>query len=313
MKLDIIFLLKNLRKTLTDSDWRFKVLANMEVYDTMPDELYVRKMFKAIMGSQLRLGNPQTFNEKIQWLKLYDRNPIYTQWVDKYKVKEYVGSIIGNEHIIPTIGVWDNPEEIDFSQLPDQFVLKCNHNSGTGMCICKDKKKLERDKVITELKMGLQEDYYLHSREWPYKNVPRKIIAEQYIGDANSDLVDYKLMCFNGKHRCTFVCEGRNTGEGLHVTFYDKDWHIMPFERHYPRSKKGIPCPGCYDKMIEYAELLSENCPFMRVDFYEVEGKLYFGEITLYPGSGYEEFTPEKWDYILGDWLKLPSIKVEEN
>lgn len=309
MKLDIIFLLKNLRKTLTDSDWRFKALANMGVYETMPDELYVRKMFKAIMGSQLRLENPQTFNEKIQWLKLYDRNPIYTQWVDKYKVKEYVGSIIGNEHIIPTIGVWDNPEEIDFNQLPDQFVLKCNHNSGTGMYICKDKKKLERNKVVVELKEGLQQDYYLYSREWPYKDVPRKIIAEQYIGNVDGDLVDYKLMCFNGKHRCTFVCEGRNTNERLHVTFYDKDWHIMPFERHYPRSEKEIACPVCYDKMIEYAELLSENCPFMRVDFYEVEGKLYFGEITMYPGGGLEEFTPEKWDYILGDWLKLPCNK----
>lgn len=308
--MDIIFILKNLRKIIIYPDWRFKVLADMGVYEKMPDELYIRKLFKAIMGTQLSLENPHTFNEKIQWLKLYDRNPIYTQWVDKYKVKDYVGSIIGKEHIIPTIGVWDSPEAIDFDQLPDRFVLKCNHNSGLGMYICKDKNKMDQETVLRKLKEGLSENYYLYGREWPYKNVERKIIAEPYLEDMSGELRDYKLMCFNGKHRCTFVCEGRNSNEGLHVTFYDENWHIMPFERHYPRRMKEISCPMHYDRMREYAELLSKNCPFMRVDFYEVEGKLYFGEITLYPGSGFEEFNPYNWDCVLGDWLKLPDIKV---
>ena len=270
----------------------------------LPDKLYLKIQFRTIMGKKLNLKNPKTFNEKLQWLKLYDRKPEYTIMVDKYLVKDYVAKKIGKEYIVPTLGVWDSPDEIDFEKLPEKFVLKCNHNSGTGVCICKDKAKLDIEKAKSELRKGLNQDFYLFGREWPYKNVPRKIIAEQYLkNDAGTDLNDYKLMCFNGKVKCSFVCSERS--EKLKVTFFDNDWKRLPFERHYPASEKEIPKPFNFNKMIELAETLSKDIPFVRVDFYEISGKIYFGELTFYPGCGYEEFTPEEWDEKLGSWIKL--------
>ena len=276
-------------------------------FNHMSDEEYLRRKYKACTGNKLNLENPQTFNEKLQWLKVYDRRPEYTTMVDKYAVKKYVADKIGEQYIIPTLGVWSNPDDIDFDKLPDQFVLKCTHNSGLGMYICRDKSKLDAKVVRDELRKGLAQNYYLTGREWPYKNVPPRIIAEQYMEDAQTtDLRDFKFMCFNGKVRCSFVCTGRNTESGLHVTFYDKDWNIMPFERHYPKDEEKLPRPKNYLKMIEIAEKLSENIPFVRVDFYEVKGEMYFGELTFYPGSGFEEFNPDEWDLIIGKMLKLP-------
>jgi hypothetical protein len=273
----------------------------------IPDKPYLKLKFRLVMGSWPNLNNPQTFNEKLQWLKLYNRCPQYTLMVDKVKVKKYVAEILGEEYVIPTLGVWDNPNDIDFDALPNRFVLKCNHNSGTGMCICKEKSKLNIPRVKAALRKGLKENYYLHGREWPYKNVPRKILAEQFIEDKNgAELLDYKLMCFNGKVYCTFVCGDRFSGDGLKVTFYDREWKRLPFTRHYPNLTRDVPRPKRYEQMIEFAEKLSEGLPFARIDFYEIDGRLFFGEITFFPGSGMEEFSPEEYDKILGDLITLP-------
>lgn len=297
---------------ITDKNYRILVNANKGMYDSLPDKKYLEKKFEAEFGYKLDLNNPLTFNEKIQWLKLYDRNPRYTMMVDKYLVREYIADKIGEEYLIPLIGVWDDPEEIDFEHLPNRFVLKCNHNSGLGMYICHDKAQMDVKKVKDILKQGLRQDYYLSGREWPYKDVDRKIICEKYITDSgdkslskNDELKDYKLMCFNGIVKCSFVCANRFSKEGLHLTFFDREWNEMPFEREYPKITSWVPRPCNYEKMIELAEKLSEGIPFVRVDFYESEGNIYFGELTFYPGGGFERFSPVEWDYTLGSWINL--------
>lgn len=276
------------------------------------DEAYLKITFRRNMGYWPNLKEPKTFNEKLQWLKLYDRKPEYTIMVDKVKAKDYVAGIIGEEHIIPTLGVWERPEDIDFDALPNQFVLKCNHNSGTGMYICKDKSKVtpkEWKNVLKELRKGLRENYYLHCREWPYKDVPRRILAEKFMvdGSQNDGLKDYKFMCFDGKVNCSFVCSDRSNDEGLKVTFFDNQWNKLPFTRHYPASDKEIDRPSQLQAMIACAEKLSKDIPFVRTDFYEIDGKYFFGELTFFPGSGMEEFTPDEWDEKIGSWIKLPN------
>ena len=271
-----------------------------------PDTLYLRWIYWRIIGKRLNLKHPQTFNEKLQWLKLYDRNPLYTTLVDKYAVKKWVADKIGEQYIIPTLGVWNSFDAIDFDTLPHQFVLKCTHDSG-GIVICRDKATFDKQSARKKLTKSLKTNFYDSGREWPYKNVPPRIIAEKYMSedDGSQELKDFKLMCFNGKVKCSFVCTERFTKDGLKVTFYDTNWNVMPFERHYPRSKTPIAKPLNYDEMVELAEKLSRDIPFVRVDFYSVKGKTYFGEMTFYPGSGFEEFTPSEWDKTLGDWVKL--------
>lgn len=294
-------------KFILNRDYRFLILSEIGIYNKVEDEDYIRRKYKSLMGKELNLDNPLSFNEKLQWLKLHDRNPQYTTMVDKVLAKQWVANIIGNKYIIPTIGVWNKPEEIDFDLLPDQFVLKCNHNSGTGMYICTNKENINRKKIINELKRGLKQDYYKTSREWPYKNVERRIIAEQYLcNDSNTELMDYKFMCFNGKVKCVFVCSERFSKTGLRVTFFDKNWEQLSFERHYSKSEIEIEKPQKLQLMISLAEKLSAQIPFVRVDFYEVSGEVFFGELTFFPGSGFEEFRPEEWDYTLGKWIVLP-------
>ncbi len=290
---------------------RFGYLNKIGFYRNLSDEKFLKKSFKVYMGYDLKLSAPKTFNEKLQWLKLYDRQDRYTIFADKIAVKKYVASIIGEQYIIPTLGEWDEPEQINFDKLPNQFVLKCNHNSGLGMCICKNKNKLDTLEVKNELKKGLKENYYLPNREWCYKNIHHRIIAEKYMSDSDKDeLTDYKLMCFNGKVKCTLVCENRHGKDGLKITFYDRQWQVMPVERiSHPRNDKIIEKPANYEKMVELAEQLASGIPFLRVDFYEVQDKIYFGELTFYPASGFEGFNPPEWDRILGDWLVLPEKK----
>lgn len=303
-------LLKAGIKYLKSADYRFLIHSGLGFYNYMPDEAYLKRKYRACMGKKLNLEHPQTFNEKLQWLKIHDRKPEYTMMVDKYLVREYVAKTVGEEYLIPLLGVWEDPEEIDFDALPDQFVLKCNHNSGLGMCICKDKSELDLPKVKRELKKGLKQDYYLTGREWVYKDVPRRIIAEKYMVDeSETELKDYKIMCFGGKARCCFVCTDRHTKEGLHITIFDNSWNMMHFGRHRHPSKDGIHKPAKYETMVKLAEVLAKDIPFVRVDFYEVDGKIYFGELTFFPGSGFEEFTPEEWDNTLGEWIKLPKIQ----
>lgn len=286
-------------------------LSHRHLLDWMPDSMYLKLRYRSRIKKRLNLKNPKTFNEKIQWLKLHDRNPEYIKLVDKYAVKEYVASIIGEQYIIPTLGVWDTFGEIDFDTLPNKFVLKCTHDSG-GVVICEDKSTFDVDNAREKLEKSLKKNYYKLGREWPYKGVKPCIIAEKYL-DINEDecssnikdITDYKLMCFNGKVRCTFTCTERHESSGLKVTFFDNDWNKMPFERHYPSSDKLIKPPKQFKEMIKLAEKLSEKIPFVRIDFYEHGNKIYFGEMTFYPGSGMEEFTPEEWDYKLGEMIQL--------
>lgn len=276
-----------------------------------PDKTYLKLLFYLKMGKRLNLDNPQTFSEKLQWLKLNNKNPDYTRMVDKVAAKDYVAEKIGKEYLIPTLGVWDNVDDIDFNSLPQQFVLKCSHDSG-GVVICKDKSKLDVKKVKKQLNKSLNTDYYMRYREWPYKNVPRRILAEKFManGDVNDDLKDYKFMCFDGKAHCSFVCSDRNNGKGLKITFFDREWNRLPFERHYPSDTEDIKMPTSYKEMMRLAEVLSEKIPFVRTDFYEIEGHLYFGELTFFPGTGMEEFTPEQWDKTLGELIVLPPRQV---
>lgn len=269
------------------------------------DENFVKWSYFLTFHRKLNLENPQTFNEKLQWLKLYDRREEYTQMVDKYEAKKHVASIIGEEYIIPTLGIYDTFEEIDFNKLPNQYVLKCTHDSG-GVAICKDKATFDVKAARKLLSRNLKRNKYWSCREYPYKNIKPRLIIEKYMEDANQkDLIDYKIMCFNGKAQMIFTCTERYSG-GLKVTFFDLDWNKMPFERHYPSSDKVIEKPKCLQKMIDLSEKLSQGISFVRMDWYEINGKIYFGEYTFYPGSGYEEFTPEEWDYKLGQYLHLP-------
>lgn len=271
------------------------------------DELSIKISYKLKIGKTLNLKNPITFNEKLQWLKLNDRNPQHTINVDKFLVREYVKSKIGEEYLIPILDIYNNTDEIDFDSLPNQFVLKCNHNSGTGMCICNNKSILDIKKIKKELNKGLKENYYKYSKEWPYKDVPKKIICEKYMSDGKSkELIDYKFLSFNGKVKIIFTVSNRNLGNNMKVDFFDVEWNHLPFTRHYPSSNRNIKPPINLNKMIELATILSENETFVRVDFYDINGDIFFGELTYFPGSGFEEFSPEIWDKNIGDMIELP-------
>lgn len=293
-------------KRLLNSDKRFLLAQEYGLTNFIPDELYLRRMFKATLHKELDLNNPQTFNEKLQWLKLHDRRPEYTNMVDKSTVKEYVGKTIGEQYLIQTLGVWEQFDDIDFNILPNSFVLKCTHDSG-GVIVVRNKNEFDKNIARKILSKSLKRNFFYYGREWPYKNVPPRIIAEDLLEDSDSiGLNDYKLMCFNGKVQCSFVCTQRFSTEGMRITFFDREWNVLPFERHYKKSAVEIQKPKNYEKMLDLAEKLSKGIPFVRVDFYEVSGRIYFGELTFFPGSGFEEFTPECWDKILGDWIELP-------
>lgn len=265
-------------------------------------------MFWVRMGKRLNLKNPKTFSEKLQWLKLYDRRPEYTIMVDKVKAKEYVATKLGKEYIIPTLGVWDDPDKIDFDALPDRFVLKCNHNSGIGMFICKDKSKIDVEKVKAELKKGLAQDYYMNNREWPYKDVPRRILAEKYIDPAPglNDLPDYKFFCFNGEVKALFIATDRqNPTEEVKFDFFDADFNHLPFRQGHENASVMPKKPRSFELMKKAAALLSTGIPQVRIDFYEVGDKVLFGELTFFHFSGFMPFRPAEWDERFGNWIKL--------
>ena len=277
---------------------------NPRRFEIIPDETYLKMKYWAVFGKRLNLQNPRTFNEKLQWLKLHNRNPKYTKMVDKYEVKKYISKVLDKQYVIPTLGIWNTFDEIDFDTLPNQFVLKCTHDSG-GLIVCKDKAKLDVKEAKKKINLSLQNNYYYSGREWPYKNVKPRIIAEQYMAD---NLRDYKLFCFNGVPRMTLVCSERFTKDGLKEDFYDEAWNHLEVKRPvHGNAVFPIERPKQYELMKELAAKLSEKMPFARIDFYEVNEKVYFGEITFYPASGFEGFIPEEWDLKLGDWIKLPS------
>ena len=297
---------------LTNQQYRFDLNTTLGLHNIMSDEAFIRKRFRLAMGYNLDLENPKSYSEKLQWLKLYDRRPEYITMVDKILAKECAEKIIGKEHIIPTIGVWDSPEQIDFGALPDQFVLKCNHNSGTGMCICKCKNDIDAEKVKRELKRGLKENYYLGNREWPYKDVPRKILAEQYMEDRQTkDLRDYKFFCFDGEVKALFIATDRQTtGAETKFDFYDSEFNHLPFTNGHPNAAIPPAKPQTFDQMKEIAHALSSGFPHVRIDLYEINGEVYFGEYTFSHWGGMVPFVPSKWDDVFGEWLHLPAKTI---
>ncbi|WP_082144166.1 ATP-grasp fold amidoligase family protein [Anaerococcus jeddahensis] len=281
-------------------------ISKFGLYNSMDDKTYIEKMFKSIMGHPINLKNPNTFNEKLQWLKLYNRKPEYTMMVDKYKVRDYISEKIGEEYLIPLLGVWDSPDDIDFDSLPNQFVLKCNHNSGR-VYICKDKESFKIIKVKKELKKDLKIDYYLPGREWPYKNVPKKIICEKYMQqETGEDLIDYKFYCFDGQVKLVGIYSGRNSKAGTVVDYFEKKFNWVDINWGYDHAEIRPKKPEKFTEMVRLAEILSKDIPHLRVDFYYTNNKIYFGELTFFDGSGFDKIEPIEWDYKLGGWIKLP-------
>lgn len=289
----------------------YKMLSNYKaaLLSKMDDESFIKRKYKASTGEILDLKKPRSFNEKIQWLKLYNHIPLYTQLVDKYSVREYVKEKIGEEYLTKCYGVYSKFENIDFDKLPDKFVIKCTHDCGS-VVLCDSKSKINMSKIGKKLNAALSRNYYYQGREWPYKNVIPRIIIEEYLEDhTTNDLYDYKFFCFSGVPKVLFVSIGRQEGN-LQLNFYDMGFNKLPFERGYPNFDVNIPKPKNFKKMIELATKLSEGIPFVRVDFYDIEGRIVFGEMTFSPGGGMEVFKPKEWDYILGQWIELPANKV---
>ncbi len=288
-------------------------LTNKNFFDWMPDKIFLRMKYRLIMKKKLNLDNPVTFNEKLQWLKLYDRNPQYTKMVDKYEAKEYVSKIIGGEYIIPTLGVWDKFEDIDFKKLPDQFVLKPTHTSG-DVFICKDKSTIDYKRLKKTVNKWLKRNYYSIHREWPYKNIKPRIIAEKYMCTKQiNTLTDYKFFCFNGKPRFLYVSEGLDNHKTAKISFANMGYEMERFHRcDYSSFEQLPPKPVNFEKMKAFANKLASEISFLRVDFYEVESKIYFGELTFFPCAGYIPIEPQKYDLELGKMLILPKEKKIE-
>ena len=287
------------------------IFSRLKLWRYLPDRLYLQVFYYNKMGTPLNLDNPITFNEKLQWLKLYDRRPEYSVMVDKYLAKEYVANIIGSQYIIPTLGVWDNVDDIDWNALPEKFVLKCTHDSG-DLVICKDKSKLDIEKAKNKLRNGLKNNFWKVGSAWPYSNVKPRIIAEKFMiskaPDAPNDLPDYKFFCFNGEPKYCQVIRDRNLNET--IDFYNMEWIHQDFVGLNPKCQNGldpVPCPPHLDEMIKVCRKLAHNIPFVRVDLYVVDNKEYFGELTFYPASGIGHFTPDSWEQKLGALLTLPT------
>ena len=271
------------------------------------DITYLKLLFPLRTGYKLNLDNPQTYNEKLQWLKLYNRNPEYSKMVDKYEAKLFVENIIGEEYIIPTLGVYDSVDDIDFDSLPDQFVLKCTSDSG-GISICRDKSHYDFASAKKKLDRSLKRNYYYQNREWPYKNVKPRIIAEQYMEDESGELRDYKIFCFDGVPRAMFIASDRfDKKEETKFDFFDMDFNHLPFTNGHPNATKKIEKPRGFEEMKQLAAKLSQGIPHVRVDFYDIKGKIYFGEMTFFHWSGMKSFVPVDWDYTFGSWIKLPN------
>ena len=290
----------------------------------LSDKLYLKSMFKCKMGYSLNLKKPRTFNEKLQWLKLHDRKPLYTILVDKYAVKDYVSKCIGSEYIIPTLGIWDRFEDINFDLLPNKFVLKCTHDSG-GLIICKDKNTLDKELARKKLNNCLKYNFYYYGREWPYKYVRPRIIAEQFMQNYDygnferykgsnfktqkePELNDYKFFCFDGNPVFFKVDFDRFTDH--HANYYKTNGELLPFgEQAYPPiPDRELSLPNTLPNMIEIAKKLSQGIPFVRIDLYEVCGKVFFGEMTFYPSSGMGKLSPPEWDLSIGNMLVLPKV-----
>lgn len=280
----------------------------------MPDTWFIKVQYLNEVGCKVNLKEPHSFTEKMQWFKLHDHNPLYTTLVDKYKVKTWVTERIGAGHIIPTLAVWKSSEEIDISILPDRFVLKCNHDCGS-VIICKNKNLFNIDEAKKKLSVALNKNHYYFGREWPYKHVEPKIIAEPYITNTPEidALTDYKFFCFNGIPRVMLVVKDRQTDRKIDV--YDMDFNLLPTrQRSLVSASKDTVRPYFFDELKSVATILAENLPVCRVDMYytldnQNVGHVILGEMTLYDGSGYDPFVPEEWNIKIGDMIELPCLK----
>ena len=275
----------------------------------LSDEAYLKIKYRYLFGENIDLALPKTFNQKLQWLKLHDRKDIYTVMVDKYEAKKYVSEVIGERYVIPTLGVYNRFDEISFDELPEQLVIKCTHDSG-GLVIVRNKSKVDINEIRKKINKSLRRNYYFVSREWPYKNVKPRIIVEKYMRDScHDELRDYKFFCFNGEPEVVLVCSDRFCGTGLKETWYDNKWNRLPFTEGGHEVDDSLTKPDNFDLMLKLARVLSKNIPFVRVDFYSIDGDVFFGEITFYPASGYERFNPVEWDKKLGDMINLDLAK----
>lgn len=286
-----------------------KIMWGLSVRGIIPmdDERFLKKQFKQFMGYELDLNNPKTFDEKLNWLKLHDRNPLYTQLVDKFEVKQYIAKKIGERYVIPTIGIYNSFDEIDFESLPQQFVLKCTHDSG-GLILVKNKNNFNIRVAKKKIKKALTRNYYYRGREWPYKNVKPRIIIEEYVEDTRTnELRDYKFYCFNGIVKGVLVATNRqNQNEELKFDYFDNRFNHLNWKNHWhPNAKITPEKPKKYAKMVELASILSEGFPHVRVDFYEANGNILFGELTFYDQGGYLKIHPDEWENEWGALIDL--------
>jgi hypothetical protein len=298
---------QKLSKYIIVAAWRLKV------DHLIPDKTFLSLYYRWQFDRKMHWRNPRTFNEKLQWLKVYNRKAEYSTLVDKYSVKQYIADKLGERFVVPVLGVWDRPEDIEWDKLPERFVVKCSHDCG-GSVICRNKAELNIEEATKKLKQAFSQDYYIaNGREWPYKNVVKRIFAEQFLVDKDGHLNDYKFFCFGGEPKYCSVISGREVKK-VCIDFFDKDWNHQPFHQpgFYPFAETEIKKPECYDQMWEYARILAADKPFVRIDFYEVDGKVYFGEVTFFPTSGFGPFAPEEWDMTFGSWINLPPKRKEK-
>ena len=287
----------------------FDILSKFNLINILPSKWYLKLKYRIYLGEKLNLRNPRKFNEKLQWLKLYDRKPEYTNLVDKYEVKKIVRDLIGEKYLIKTLGIYNKYEEIDFEKLPNKFVIKCTHDSG-GIVICKDKSKFDHVKSKEKLEKSLRKNYYWRSREWPYKKVLPRIIVEEYMEDDQTlQLRDYKFFCFNGEPKCFKIDFDRFVNH--RANYYDINKQLLKIgELSFPPDfERNLEMPQKFNEMLDLAKKLSKDMAFVRVDFYEVNGNVYFGEITFFPASGTSKFINEYTNELFGKWLELPIKK----
>lgn len=294
---------------IRDPHYRFNVNSHFGLYDRLSDEDYTRRQYKLITGHMLDLDSPKRFNEKLQWLKLYYRKPEFTTMVDKFAVKGYLNPLIGEQHIIRLLGVWDHFNQIDFTQLPDRFVLKTTHGSG-GISVCRDKTNFDYAGVKSRFEKALKRNYYYLSREWPYKNVKPRIIAEEYMQDGNIENLNvYKFFCFSGEPYLIQTIQNDKTPCET-IDYFDLDWNLLELHQNFPNSRQPLKKPKTLNIMVELSRKCSQGLPFIRVDWYEVNGQVYFSEFTFYTDAGCQPFHPDEWDFKLGDMIILPENKV---
>lgn len=284
----------------------FERLDRRNVLRILPDKTYLKILYRLKLNKRLDLKNPANFNEKLQWLKLYDRNPLYTRMVDKNLVKEYVANLIGENYIIPTLGVWNSFDEINFDFLPNQFVLKCTHDSG-GLVICRDKRNFDFESAKKKIEQCLKKNYYWRGREWPYKNIVPRIVAEKYMQDGDSEVLPvYKFLCFGGKATIVQTIQNDKTPNET-IDYFDREWNLLELRQNYPNSPNPLKKPDKFEKMLEIADYLAkERKSFIRVDLFFINGNIYFSEFTFFSDSGTANFYPNSWDEYLGNMINLP-------